>query len=160
MNDLISSHYEELYHHGVKGQKWGVRRYQKKDGSLTPAGRKRYSDSTSVKESDVKEAKKEMKAAKKAYNKSFNKAYDRAAAAYSPFKKHREANDARWEDAAEKAEAYVNAKKNYKMMKKSYNETVKSESKKILAGESFIGKTYDVVTGAHKIEAELKINNR
>lgn len=32
---------EELYHYGVKGQKWGVRRYQNKDGSLTPAGRKR-----------------------------------------------------------------------------------------------------------------------
>ena len=31
----------ELYHHGIKGQKWGVRRYQKKDGSLTPAGKKR-----------------------------------------------------------------------------------------------------------------------
>ena len=30
-----------LYHHGVKGQKWGVRRYQNKDGSLTPEGRKR-----------------------------------------------------------------------------------------------------------------------
>ena len=34
----------EFYHHGVKGQKWGVRRYQNKDGSLTPAGKKRYSD--------------------------------------------------------------------------------------------------------------------
>lgn len=32
----------ELKHWGVKGQKWGVRRYQNKDGSLTPAGQKRY----------------------------------------------------------------------------------------------------------------------
>lgn len=32
----------ELYHHGVKGQKWGRRRYQNEDGSLTPAGQKRY----------------------------------------------------------------------------------------------------------------------
>lgn len=33
-----------LQHHGIKGQKWGVRRYQNEDGSLTPAGKKRYSN--------------------------------------------------------------------------------------------------------------------
>ena len=33
---------QELYHHGIKDMKWGVRRYQNKDGSLTAAGRKRY----------------------------------------------------------------------------------------------------------------------
>ena len=32
----------EIYHHGIKGMKWGVRRFQNKNGGLTPAGKKRY----------------------------------------------------------------------------------------------------------------------
>lgn len=35
----------ELYHHGIEGQRWGVRRFQNEDGSLTAEGRERYSDS-------------------------------------------------------------------------------------------------------------------
>ena len=31
----------ELYHHGIKGQKWGIRRFQNKDGTRTAAGKKR-----------------------------------------------------------------------------------------------------------------------
>ena len=38
-NDFESNY---LAHHGILGQKWGVRRYQNPDGSLTSAGRKRY----------------------------------------------------------------------------------------------------------------------
>ena len=66
----------ELYHYGVKRQKWGIRRYQNPDGSLTPEGREHYGGSMSEdviklkryakKESDyrLKSRKKASKAAK------------------------------------------------------------------------------------------------
>lgn len=36
----------ELYHHGIKGMRQGIRRYQNEDGTLTEAGRERYGDIT------------------------------------------------------------------------------------------------------------------
>ena len=38
----------ELYHFGIKGMHWGIRRYQNSDGSLTPAGIKRYHNTNRI----------------------------------------------------------------------------------------------------------------
>lgn len=42
IEELSHSDLDELYHYGVEGQKWGVRRYQNKDGTLTAEGYKHY----------------------------------------------------------------------------------------------------------------------
>lgn len=47
----------ELTHHGILGMKWGVRRYQNKDGSLTEAGKKRYDDDKELTKEEYEEAK-------------------------------------------------------------------------------------------------------
>ena len=43
-----------LMHYGIKGMKWGVRRYQNEDGTLTPSGKKRYSQNDSPSEDYVR----------------------------------------------------------------------------------------------------------
>ena len=52
----------ELYHHGIHGMHWGIRRYQNEDGTLTPAGRRRLE-------------RKDTKWAKKNYNKIYKQTY-------------------------------------------------------------------------------------
>ena len=51
----------ELMHWGIKGMKWGVRRYQNKDGSLTPAGKKRYDKEMAKLKEEEKIAKNKLK---------------------------------------------------------------------------------------------------
>lgn len=68
----------ELKHHGIKGQKWGVRRFQNSDGSLTAAGRKRYgAEDYKNTLNKVKQADKTLNTVKKAINEADAKSYEK-----------------------------------------------------------------------------------
>lgn len=96
----------ELYHHGVKGMKWGVR---KKRETPTSDIRKRYDA-----------AKEDVKSSKKAYNKAYSKAHNYSArhpiGQFISKKKSTE-SDKRWNDAINKADKLNTAKSAYKQAK-------------------------------------------
>lgn len=56
---------DELYHHGIKGMKWGIRRFQNKDGSLTKAGKKRYDAEMEKIKAETKKVKNQQRTAAK-----------------------------------------------------------------------------------------------
>lgn len=68
--------HNELYHYGIQGQKWGVRRYQNEDGSLTPEGKKRLAKDYSKGIFYDAERRDQLKTVMKSYkknNEKFNK---------------------------------------------------------------------------------------
>jgi len=69
---------QELYHHGILGQRWGVRRFQNPDGTLTDAGKRHYDKldaKWAAKNNDkvLKKAHKSVAKDMKAYNKELSK---------------------------------------------------------------------------------------
>ena len=93
-----------LQHHGIKGQKWGRRRYQNKDGSLTPAGKQRYGSEENFESRYDEDVKSGIKAAKKLTDggKDLAKATKEKESERSR-KKQREANKAIEEAARDRA---------------------------------------------------------
>lgn len=136
---------DELCHYGVKGMRWGHRKATSVAG--TSAQRQAYLN-----------AKANKKAAGKAYSKAYNKAYNRSIAGLSPFKKHRQANDARWDDAVKKAKAMNTADKAYKDAKKAYKQTdeYKAKRAKALKVGAAVAGTALAAYGAYKVSKVLK----
>ena len=58
-----------LYHHGIRGQRWGIRRFQNEDGSLTKSGKKRYDVDIETAKNKYDIANRKSKEARKEYYK-------------------------------------------------------------------------------------------
>lgn len=106
---------DELYHHGIKGMKWGVRRFQRKDGSLTSAGKKRYLDDPSVKSSKAKMESDRVK--QRLANAEYNKAYNKAS--YIPTKSNRQALNKAYADKIKADSEYRRSKFDYSTNKEA-----------------------------------------
>lgn len=115
MADYILTKDGELKHYGVLGMKWGVRRYQNKDGTLTNAGKKRYVD-----KSKVDSAKEEYKESKRAYNKAVNKASDYSTSYIIPTSQNRKKAKDLWDDVDKKESQMKSAKKALKTAEEEY----------------------------------------
>lgn len=133
----MSSNYPTyLVHHGIKGQQWGIRRYQNEDGTLTPEGKQRYLD-------DLKSAKKEFKSARRDYNKysylSSQNPYSRTLA----------------RTTKEKHTDYMYKKRQYEDLKDSFKmQTSKKDDRQKRYEDEYIKK------GMNKEDAELQAFKR
>lgn len=106
----------ELYHHGIKGQKWGIRRYQNEDGSLTEAGKKKQLMS------EYRSARKDYRSSELRYRKAARedkKAQSRTSSREERYEKSENLNKAFF-DSLRKQSAFRQAKekvKDYKTYK-------------------------------------------
>ena len=138
----------ELYHYGVKGMRWGHRKASYQNTAVrTSAQRQAYLNARATKQVATKE-----------FKKAYNKAYNGSLAAYSPFKKHRQANEKRWDDAFEKAMTSRNADKAYKNAKKEYHQTdeYKAKRAKVIKVGAAVAGTVLAAYGAYKVPKLLK----
>ena len=129
-NNYVLCSGDEFYHWGIKGMKWGVRRYQNKDGSLTPAGQKRR---------DKLQAK---------LDKIDNKDDPKSSGKVS--KKIGDMTD-------DELREYITRKNSEKMAYTLERDIAQLNPKKVSAGEKFMSNIRDKVLGPAAMEAGKKL---
>lgn len=139
-----------IAHHGIKGQKWGVRRYQNEDGSLTTNGKKRRLNLNKINKKIEDFNKKRMHDFKMRTDPLYRRTHSR-----HPWYEKSTKKDP-WDEkpsktkSLEKSKSKSTKKKN-KELKKAFAYEARSSNKTLL------GNIYDRITGADKIYAQAKM---
>lgn len=164
----------ELYHHGILGQRWGVRRFQNKDGSRTPEGKRRYSKT-------VSDADKQNYLKKNNLNREYNKAVinnsktklikdtvDQSANLIRQFKQYsdeRIKNEGKNKklDLSKMTDQELRSKINRELLERQYNNLFAEESSTVTKGQktvndvlSFAGSTMAVTSSALGIALAIR----
>ena len=150
-----------LAHHGVKGQKWGVRRYQNEDGSYKPGAEGRYDPETINKKTD-KAGREYEKASKKIHSKQAEekrslKAYNNAAERMNEglIKEYNSEYDKKLGEKA-KGHDYFNDKKYIEGYEKLFEKVFNEEYNKLYSDEVKNNKN---IKKAEKIVSKYGIKN-
>lgn len=149
---------QELYHHGILGQKWGQRRYQNEDGSLTPAGREHYGYGEA--RANFYNARQAYRHANNVASRDFDDAY-RKTNRINLTKKRKSERDAainKYYDSEQKRDA---AKTAYKNAKNKYinSEEYKQHKKEALKKTAIVGASIAAAYGAYKLNDFAKKEN-
>ena len=126
---------DELYHHGILGMKWGVRRYQNEDGTLTPKGKARYMKVESSKHLQKSETRKARKILSTHVNMD-----PRYALSYSNMSKK----------SQDKAKRYGKGTKKYNKYMKKAEENARLAKKHTRSSEIALKKLRDIDSGKLK----------
>lgn len=154
-----------LIHHGIKGQKWGVRRFQNEDGTRTAAGKKHEKtlDSYDSKSSEKSNARQEYRQAKKEYNKATNAYIRRTGPGTGITAGQRAKRYAAFEKMSESGKKYDAAKERYKTERKEARAEAKKRAdsirKSMTVGERAAAFMVGGVTGSRSVANFMAVGN-
>lgn len=145
----------ELYHHGIKGMKWGVRRYQNKDGSLTERGKRRmYAEMFDNESKESKERKRytaephkwvenDMRAGKRLADEGSNMT-NRIKQLDNINQRHKKQNQARM-NLSEMSDQELRNQINRELLERQYNDVFNPPT--VSKGREYVGQMLEVAGG-------------